>query len=304
MTMLITCQAVGRAFRFVPTERVVALLFFILAYAVSRFAVDVHEFCWMSNHFHIVLTTRDHRLPAFVQTLNSMTSRALNALRGWSGSNIERGYSIVVETDADAVLEHCAYTLANPCAAHLVVRARQWRGVTSVGMKYGETVFVPRPRFGLWGERVLRAMRSLGRRTHAGRTRTPEGVGFVLVRPPIMAGSSDAAVREEVLRRLAVRESNAEAERVESGRRVLGMRRVLAQHWSDIPKARDELFGPAPKAAGRPWAVAEAVRRSVRFQREYRRALQLWVAGDRTVEFPAGTYLMRERFGVRCAAAP
>ena len=294
----------GRAFRFLPVERVVQTLFFVFAYAVMNSGVEIHEFCWMSNHFHLLLTTRDTRLPRFMQLLDSLSSRALNALRAWSGANFEKNYNIVVDTDIEAILNHSAYILANPSAAHLVARATQWKGLTSVKMNYGEEVTVERPKFGLWGNKPQPVMRSSGRRARAKRTRTPTSVKFKLVRPPVMEGATDAEVREEVRRRVGIAEAKAEAERVATGRRVLGMKRVSQQHWNDLPQKRDDLFGPVPKAAGNRWAVAEALRRSRTFLEQYREALSAWCAGERDVEFPYGTYLMRVRYAVRCGVAP
>lgn len=285
-------------------HEVVETLLFILAYALSRVDVDIHEFCWMSNHFHLVLTTRDDKLPNMMKTPNSLTSRALNALRGWSGSNIEPGYNIVVETDADAILEHCAYTLANPCAANMVAFARQWRGLTSYLLSYGQTLQVPRPTFGLWGAIRKHVMRSKGRAARAGRLRTPESVELELVRPPVWQGKSDIEVRAEIMRRVGEHERKAEAKRAEAGRRVLGMKRVRAQHWNDLPRKRDDMFGPVPVAAGSKWAKREARKRNWRFVEAYREARQAWLGGDSDVVFPYGTYLFRERYGVRCAAPP
>ena len=303
-TIMLTCRAVGRSFRFLPSKKVVSTLWFVFAYAISRFNVDVHELCWMSNHFHLVLTTRDSQLPAMMQLLDSLASRALNALRAWSGSNIERGYNFVVETDADAILEHCAYTLANPCQADLVAYARQWGGLTSYRLSYGETLTVERPNFGLWGKVRKHLMTSPGRAARAGRTRTPDSVEFKLVRPPVWLDRSDEEVRAEVLRRVAVREAAAEAKRAAKGRRVLGMKRVRQQHWNDIPNSRDDMFGPVPKAAGSRWAVREAKQRCRAFVREHREALVRWLDGELDVVFPYGTYLMRVRYRVRCAGPP
>jgi hypothetical protein len=51
------------------------------------------------------------------------------------------------------------------------------------------------------------------------------------------------------------------------------------------------------------WKRLEALARVARFVREYRAALRALKAGVRDVVFPAGTYLMRVAYGVRCAAA-
>jgi putative transposase len=313
-TIFLTCRAVGRSFRFVPTRKAVETLRFCFFYTVSKFNVAIHEFVWMSNHFHIVMTMADARLPDFMQQFNSLCARALNALRGWSGSNIEKGYNFVVDLDDDTILQHCAYTLANPCAADLVTRARNWKGLTSVGLEYGQEVTVERPNYGLWASKCLmgpaansksgkgRSVRDAG----GGRTVVPEQVTFSLTPPPLARGDmTDVDVRAEVRRRVAQLEEEAEAARVKAGKRVLGMRRAREQRWFDIPREREAMFGKEPKVAGRSkWARLEAAQRSCAFRQAYEIARDAWISGQRDVLFPFGTWLMRRRFGVRCATSP
>lgn len=308
-TVFVTCRAVSRALRFVPTREVVETIWFVLAYVASRFDVAIHEFCWMSNHYHLVLTTGDDGLPAFMGELNALLSRALNALRGWSGTNIEKGYNVTKPQDAEAVLGHAAYTLANPCAAHLVGRAAQWKGVTSVGLRYGEVITIKRPRVGLWAaKRAGRRAAMNGRRAGfaGGRSGLPEVVGFALVRPPVGGGVlDDDGVRAEVVRRTAALEEKAEAARRRRGIGVMGMRRCRAQHWNDLPGRAEELFRTNPTVSGRSkWARIEALQRRRVFLDGYARARDAWIGGDREVVFPAGTWLMRRRFQVRCAGPP
>jgi putative transposase len=307
--MLITCRAVSRSFRFVPTPKVTETLRFCFAYVLSKFDISVHEFVWMSNHFHIVLTTPDACLPAFMQELNSLCSRALNALRGWTGSNIEKGYNITVDTDEEAILHHCAYTLANPCAADLVMRAEQWKGVTSIHLEYGQEIEVERPKYGLWAPSLPGTKKARLRkqsRARARRTVTPQRVTISLSRPPVARGRmSDAEVRAEVRRRLVELESQAEAARAEAGKRVLGMRRVREQSWFGIPREPDDMFESEPTVAGSDkGARALATRSLLAFRKAYAAARDAWIGGQRDALFPFGTWLMRRRFAVRCATSP
>jgi REP element-mobilizing transposase RayT len=308
-TLMITCKAVSRTFRFVPTEEVVQIIWYVLAYVLSkpRFAaIDLHEFCWMSNHYHLVLTPRDDSLPDFMCDLNSLLSRALNAVRGWSGTNIEKGFHITVCTDEHSMLRECGYTLANPCNSNLVSHAHKWKGVTSVGLRYGQPRTIKRPSRGLWAKKPGKESAAPGkRRSHAGRSRLPEAVELTLVRPPVMAERSDEDVRAAVFERVALEEIEANARRVTAGLGILGMGRVREQHWNALPAKRQDLLGPIPRAAGScKWKRIEAAQRSLAFKQAYREAYEAWARGDRNVEFPFGTYLMKRRYDVRCAPAP
>ena len=249
----------------------------------------------------------------FAQDLNSLLSRALNALRGWSGSNFEKGYNITVQVDDGAIVRQCAYILANPCAADLVSRIRHWKGVHSWGLEYGDEVTVERPKYGLWrpvdaAPKKKRRRRPMEKRraSYRGRWVNPEVVSFKLTRPPAHVGElSDAALRKKIRDEALKREDDAEQKRIEKGRKAMGMRRVLEQDWAAMPRKKEDLFGPEPKAAASSqWARVEALQRSRAFVAEYRECLARWIAGERDVVFPAGTYLMRRRFDVNCTTAP
>ncbi len=305
-----------------PEERVVASIWYCLAVVAANesYAVRIHEVVYMSNHVHIVATFDDDSMPAFMQDLNSLVSRQLNALRGRSGTNFEPHFNAVEIADAEKILDHCAYMLANPCAAHLVTRAGGWRGVTSARLEYGQPVTIERPRCGMWKPKRVaekkrqhakkeggrrRRRKSAGRSAHAGRSKLPETVEFTLERPPGFDDLDDGQLRGEVRRRTKVLEDGAEAEREEKGWKVLGMRRVIAQHWADFPDSKEPRFGTVPAASGSSkWARMEVLQRCARFQRAYAEARDAYVAGEHGVEFPCGTWLMRRRFNVRCSNSP
>ena len=309
-TVMVTVQAVSRSFRFLPSKRVAQLILYCFIATLGGYKIDVHEFCFLSNHFHIVMTPQEDDLPAFVKKFHSLLSRALNALRGWKGANVEDHYNIVVETDEQAIVRHCAYTLANPCAADLVAYIKHWKGPNSYALEYGEEIVVDRPKFSLWTpvnktkRRRKRPMQSI-RASYRGRWKSPEQATFKLVRPPVLGELSDTQLREHIRELAHKRERDADTKRVAKGRRAMGMKRVLQQKWTDIPNSKHELFGPEPLVASSSrWARREAERLNREFVREYRAARDAWLAGDRDVEFPAGTYLMRVRFNVSCAPAP
>ncbi len=329
--VFVTCEAVGRSFRFVPTAAVVQLLWFVLAVVVRKYGIAVHEVMWLSNHYHLVLTDVHGNLPDFMRELNSHVSRGLNALRGSTGSNIEKGYNIVAPADDEKVVEHCVYTLLNVCASRLVTRVREWLGVSSLGLDYGKAVTFTRPQAGLWKHAgkpgrpdTSRQRRSAGRERFCGRTRMPERVEFELVRPSIRPDLSDDELRALIRERVEAGELALAHERAAKGRGVLGMKRVLRQSWSDTPTTTRILFQTTPRVSGRSKrARVEALGRRLDFEAAHAAAraqvvrlleaaalatrplaerLRILVSiGD--VVFPRGTYLMRRRFALRCAPA-
>ena len=319
-TLFVTCRAVSRQFRLLPTSEVRKLVLYALAVYLGddRYAgrILLHEFCFLSNHYHLLLTDLGGVLPDFMRDVNSLISRSLNAHRGTTGTNFEKGYNAVLVTDPERALEHAVYTLANPCAANLVVRARQWGGATSVELAYGEPLLVERPAMGIWKykgddapprpKRRRRAPMDSTRAAHqTGRSTLPEHVELVLTRPNVRTDLSDTELRAHVLRRLHQRELDLKYDRRRRGHGVLGMKGVLRQKWHESPASREDLFGSEPVASGRSkWALAEAKQRRQEFLAAYAQALAAYRAGDHDVEFPPGTWLMVRRYRAKCAPPP
>ncbi|PRP90183.1 Transposase IS200 like protein [Enhygromyxa salina] len=311
-TAFLTCRAVGRSFRFVPTEKVTQTLLFVLAYTCSKYPVSIHEVVYMSNHFHVLMTAHTKCLPDFMEDLNSLASRALNALRGISGTNIEKGYCLVEPQDAEKLLEHAVYTLANPCESDLVTKARHWKGVTTARMRYGDEIVVQKPTYGLWarsgaakGRKPARRRKRRDARTPSKRDRSiiPNTATLRLVRPDVRPELSDDELRDLVLERVAAREQKFEALRQRKGKKVLKMRNVSKQHWAAMPGAED-LFGVRPTvSATDKWKRIAALQRKQMFEAAYAEARERWLDGERDVEFPQGTWLMWRRYAARCAGA-
>ena len=130
-TCFVTVRAVGRAFRFLPDRAVRESIDFLFALCVAKYGLLVHEYLFLSNHFHMVVTDPAGALSDFLRDFDSMLSRQLNALRGTKGTNFEKEPRIQIIADAQCILDKSVYSLTNPLAAHLVERMRQWKGCSS-----------------------------------------------------------------------------------------------------------------------------------------------------------------------------
>lgn len=286
-------------FLFLPRRDVVQVFEYLLAVATRAFGVHVHEVLCMSNHFHVLLTDVNGQLPDFMHYFDTLLARSLNACRGTSGSVFEKEYGLVVETDEDKVIEHAVYTLANPCADHLVRRSRHWRGFSTLRLEYGQRVRIARPKVGLWKEDPAAKK---GARPHGKPSRLPDVIEFELVRPQVCMELDDSQLREEIRARLNERELALIEARRRAGKDVLGIRRVLSQRWDYSPREPKELFATKPRAAGSGWA--EELQRIREFVMAHARARAQFLAGKRDVVWPAGTWQMRVRHGVPCEAWP
>ena len=307
----VTVRAVNRCYRFAPTRKALEVIWYCFARTLHKYRgrIAAHEFLWMSNHYHLVVTDIAGCLPRFMEEFNSLLARALNALTGLHGTAIEKGYNLVEVSTEEKLVEHCAYTLANPCSAHLVKRSRHWKGVTSLTLEYGEKVVIKRPLCGLWGREcrhVHRRMSQQSKRARfGGRSKLPQEVELVLTRPAIMPELSDRQLRRHIRDRLAEREQNLIDNRRVRGVRVTGWAAARRVDVRSSPDTSEERFGTVPSfSAATKSARVEAWRRRQRFLERYYAALRRFLAGEHEVAFPMGTWLMKSRFGVNCCPIP
>ena len=312
MVFYVTVRAVNRSFRFVPKRQVRKAIDYALSVTLEKYReagkLTLHEFEFMSNHYHLLGTDKVGCLPDFIRDLNSLISRELNAIRGIQGTNIE-ATNIVQIVGEERIAEHSVYTLANPVRAFLVEKARHWKGTSSLRMEYGVPVVVEKPRIGLWAEKLAHADRPASRRSkraeYAGRSKLPATATLVIDRPPIMAHLSDVELRAEIRERLARREREIADDRRKRGIRVLGWARVVSRHFLSLPGRTEELFTRTPSFSASSEAERAALSVLVRtFRKLYRIAINLFRSGERDTPFPEGTWLMRQRFGVRCVPIP
>jgi len=287
-TYLVTRRCLDRQFLLRPSKVVNQAFGFLLAIAARRFDIDLHACCVMSNHVHLVLTDRKAQLPAFHRFLDSLVARSMNALLGrrdyfWASSS----YSAVALQGPSDVVDKAAYVLANPVAAGLVRRGRQWPGLW-----LGPERLTRRE---LEFERPSRFFRSRGT------TALPDRASLGLVSPP--GFDSSEAFGRAVAIALQSREHVAELEVRAAGRTFLGAAAVLAQQPFARPRSLEPLGGLNPRLACRDkWRRIQALGHLVEFLQAYRAAFARWRAGALDVLFPHGTYLMRVLHGASCAA--
>jgi len=307
----ITSRATNRSFRFVPNKKVRKAIHFALAVVSERYRkanrLLLHEFVFMSNHYHLLLTDVAGCYPKFIGELNMLISRELNSIRGISGTNFE-GYDQQQIADDERLIDHSVYTGANPVAAFLVATAREWPGVSSVGMRYGKAHVVKKPKLGMWAGKDAHkdraASRRSGRAAYAGRSRLPETAELELVRPKVRLDLSDTELRDLILQRLADREEELAVQRAREKIVVKGRQAVVQAHYLSMPRT-EEMFGRTPTvsaSSSKDRVTLLEIRKA--FIEAYRAARIAFCAGVRDVLFPRGTWQMRFRSGVHCEPCP
>jgi REP element-mobilizing transposase RayT len=278
-TYLVTRRCTQRRFLLRPSANTNGILHYCLALAAQRYHILVHAYCFMSNHFHLVVTDPSAVLPEFMRYLDEMIARAMNAAMGrlenlWASGT----YSAVALVDAVDIINKVAYTLANPVTASLVPRSRRWPGVISDTRQVdGPPVTVLRPQ-------------GFFRPTGP----APESCALQITRPP--GFPSTAAFVEPLEREVRAREDAA------APGPFLGVRAVLLLDPSASPASTEPRrdLKPCVAASDRRCRV-EALGRMKEFLSDYREAWVRFRAGVRDVLFPPGTYGLRVRLGVACS---
>jgi REP element-mobilizing transposase RayT len=284
---LVTRRCTQRQFLLRPSAVTTGIFLYVLAVAARRFGIQVHACCVLSNHFHAVLTDPEARLPAFEQYLDGLVARAVNASLGrwesfWAAPST---YSAVALASPEDVIAKTAYVLANPVAAGLVRRGREWPGIWTAPEQIGGAPIAVR--------RPTTFFRPNGY--------MPEAAELVLTVP---AGFGSAAeFRDQLSSALAELESGARREVESRGTGFLGRAKVLAQKPWARPAPGEPRRQLAPRVAAKDkWKRIEALRKLVGFLKAYRTAWAARRDGKRDACFPAGTYLLRVAHDVPCAA--
>jgi putative transposase len=99
----------------------------LLQTTLLRYGWELHCYCLMTNHFHLLVTTPDPNLSAGMKYLNSRYAQWFNQRHGLEGHFVERRfYSRLVETE-EYLLTLTRYILLNPVRAGLCRSAGEWR---------------------------------------------------------------------------------------------------------------------------------------------------------------------------------
>jgi putative transposase len=280
-TYLVTRRCAQREFLLRPSKTVNDVVRYVLAVAAARYGIHVHAYCVLSNHYHLVVTDPEARLPEFHQFLDALVARALNASLGrWESFWAPGSYSAVSLTSATDIVEKAAYVLANPVAAGLVRHGSLWPGLWSAPE--------------LVGGPALEARRP--KQFFDAKGSMPETPTIEITVPP--GFDSAEAFRIQLTQALARLEEQAAREH---GGQFLDIARVLAQQPSSRPASGEPRRGLNPRVAARDkWKRIEALGRLKEFLGAYRAAWKARRAGDLGAIFPLGTYLLRVMHRVPC----
>ena len=283
---MVTRRCTQRQFLLGPSPMTKQVFGYCLALAQEETGMTVHAAIALSNHYHLIITDPEGRLPEFTYILNKYVAKCMNAHYGrwenfWAGGSQA---SYVRLTDDEAKLEKTAYAIANPVEAGLVSRSAQWPG------------------FLLWKPGTYKFHRPKVFFDEQGFA--PKSLKLRITPVPLDALSRPREVMERVGLVLAEREKALRKERQESGLRFLGVARIRGQRFTDTPTSNEPRRRLSPQVAGRDkWRRIEMLQRVKSFVADYRAALARWLGGEKAVLFPPGTYKLRVEYGLPIADA-
>ena len=292
---LVTRRCTQRQFLLTPSPTVNAVFKYILALKVAQYGILLHGFSVMSNHFHLVLTDPESRLPDFLRDLDALIARSLNLHHGRRESFFSSDKPNIVRLVSPGdVISKLAYTLTNPVTSRLVSRRSEWPGAASRIRDIGGPA------------------RAVRRPDIFFSKRMPEKVELRLLAPLVehnghwveMSADELTRFRQNVRRRAEAREQDVRQNAARRGRRFLGADSILRQSPFTTPRTASKP-GITPRIAAADKRVRIAALENLRgFIAQYYRALKKYRKGTRDVEFPCGTFKMRALFGVRCVSMP
>ena len=98
----------------------------ILGRTVLRYAWNLHAYCLMGNHFHLVLDTPQANIARGMQYLKSSYALWFNACRPREGALFERRYFDDLLVDEAHAVAVCRYVVLNPVRARLCLHPADW----------------------------------------------------------------------------------------------------------------------------------------------------------------------------------
>jgi putative transposase len=97
-----------------------------LALAIERADLELHAYCLMTNHFHLLLRSREGQLAAGMQFLSGRFTRLINLRAGRDGPLFRGRYASVLIGSDTHLVQACRYIHNNPVTAGMKPTPESW----------------------------------------------------------------------------------------------------------------------------------------------------------------------------------
>jgi putative transposase len=280
---MVTRRCTQRQYLLKPCKQTNEIVGYCVGLAAAETGILLYAVCFMSNHWHAVLSDPDGKLPKFLERAHSLIAKCQNAALDrceglWSTDKT----SVVELISEEDVLDKMAYVMANPTAAGLVHSPCEWPGV--ITERIGQRLTFATPDFFFEQD-----------------ASDDDDAVLEFVRPAIFTHLCDEELNRRLLDRVAERVREKRAEYRREGKRFIGREAVLQQAFTDAPLKSEIRRKFNPRIAAKdPSLRSLALLALKRFIIRYREALRLWREGRRDVVFPLGTYALRVHARAPC----
>ena len=276
--------------------RLCSIIAGVLARAQELYpSVRIYADAWLSNHGHLMLQGDFHEVSAFFGFVEREISRRWGPVIGWEGSMFQKFETTALPTK-QSQLRALRYVLAQSTKEHLVASPLRWPGThCAKDLVRGFT------RRGIWfdgtgyGRELHKRLAREVRRSPPNRRDFERECVVRFDKLPALAHLSDQQYRERITTLVREIEASAAAERQRTGGRLVGRRRLLRisrETRSALPRPpwfekRRRMICWADR-----WAQETVVylQRYWKFQRAFREASRLFLAGELDAPFPQGAF--------------
>jgi putative transposase len=98
----------------------------LLGRAIDRFCWELHAYCQVDNHYHLLLQIRELTLARGMQFLDSRYVQGFNQRHTRKGTLVQGRYTATLVRDGGHYLNCLAYIAMNPVKAGLCRRPEDW----------------------------------------------------------------------------------------------------------------------------------------------------------------------------------
>jgi putative transposase len=99
----------------------------LLGFIIERFHWLCHAWCFMDNHYHLILETPEGNLSRGMRQLNGIYTQKYNWRYAKTGHVFQGRYKAILVDKESYLLELCRYVVLNPLRANIVKRPQDWK---------------------------------------------------------------------------------------------------------------------------------------------------------------------------------
>jgi REP element-mobilizing transposase RayT len=245
----------------------------IVARYQEIFGIEIFGYCFLSNHYHLIIRSPKSNTDEFCENINREIARRINRRNRRIGAFWHRRYDDQEILSQADLLNAFLYVTTNPTHHALVSHPAEWPGLNS----YSQSLSGEVRTFSF----CRNSAKPIERRISQHRLVLSLLPQFERLTPKLRR----KAIEEHINRRLEW----LHAEHRKTGTKFLGRERILAQDPNSTPK--DVSCSPRPVGYSLSPELRRRAREDARLRRErYCRASTRYRLGDTEAKFPAWSF--------------